>query len=77
MVIHGRWTVATLKLDAAAGNRLEAYFLLALDSGMRPGELAGLHWPEVNLDAGTVTVENALTEVDGRLELKGLKTENK
>src|SRR5262245_4690010 len=58
-------------LATAVGNRLEAYFVLALDTGMRPGELGGLYWPEVNLDAGTITVQNALTEVDGRLTRKG------
>jgi integrase len=47
-------------LAASAGHRLHALYVLALTSGMREGELLGLHWPEVNLTAGTVAVVRTL-----------------
>ncbi|MDQ2914626.1 MAG: hypothetical protein M3T56_15440 [Chloroflexota bacterium] len=34
-------------LDAAAGDRLEALYAVALTTGMRQGELLGLRWREV------------------------------
>jgi integrase len=38
-------------LDAVKGDRLEALYVLALTTGMRAGELFGLRWADVNLDA--------------------------
>ena len=52
-------------------------WLLALDAGMRPGELYGLHWPEVDLEAGTVAVVHSLEEVGSEQRLKGVKTGGK
>src|SRR5262249_10866832 len=43
-------------LRATATDRLHALFVLALDSGMRQGELFGLHWPEVDFAGGSVLV---------------------
>lgn len=43
-------------LDAARGDRLEAVYLLALTTGMREGELVSLHWHDVDLERGTLTV---------------------
>jgi integrase len=45
-------------LAAAAGDRLEALYILALTLGLREGELFGLRWQDVDFDAGTVTVAN-------------------
>ncbi|MGE0607137.1 MAG: tyrosine recombinase XerC [Pirellulales bacterium] len=53
---------ATL-LDAAKGDRLEALFVVAVTSGLRQGELFALQWPDVDLDAGTVTVRHTLLEL--------------
>lgn len=44
-------------------DRLYALYRLAVDSGMRRGELLGLRWQDVNLDAGTVTVSVSLVHV--------------
>lgn len=70
------WTEAEVGkiLKAAEGAYLEAIFWLGLDSGMRPGEMLGLHWPEVDLTAGTVRVVQALEDVAGALQLKEPKT---
>jgi integrase len=47
-------------LAAIRGDRLEALFVLALVTGLREGELLGLRWSDVDLDAGTVTVRGAM-----------------
>jgi integrase len=41
---------------------------------MRPGKLFGLHWPDVDLTAGTVFVHQSLEERPGHLRLKETKT---
>lgn len=42
---------ARMMHKAAHGDRLEALWLLALTRGLRPGELLGLTWADVDLDA--------------------------
>lgn len=61
-------------LSALVGDRLESLFVLALDSGMRQGELFGLHWPEVDFDAGAISVTQALSERRHGFQLKAPKT---
>lgn len=61
-------------LEGARGERLEAGFILALYTGMRPGEWLGLPWEAVDLTAGTVTVRQALHEEKGRVFLGRVKT---
>jgi integrase len=61
-------------LDATAGERLAALFVLAVDSGCRSSELRGLHWPEVDLGRGSIKVIRALEEVNGKADLKTPKT---
>jgi integrase len=61
-------------LDAAAGHRQGAWFALAVDGGFRSGELFGLHWPDVDLDAGTVRVAYTLQQTKGGFKLKTPKT---
>lgn len=43
-------------LDAARDDRLEALYLLAVTTGMRQGELLGLSWEAVDLEAGSLRV---------------------
>ena len=54
-------------LQIAGGERLEALYVLAVHTGMRPGELLGLRWQDVTLgDAGgTLQLNRALS--DGEL----------
>lgn len=47
-------------LTAAQGHRLHALFELALHTGLRKGELLGLHWEDLDLDAGTAAVRRTL-----------------
>ena len=48
-------------LKAAEGNRLEALYIVAVHTGMRPGEMLALKWDDVNLDSGILQVNRALT----------------
>lgn len=63
-------------LAAASGNRLYAMFVLAIDSGMRQGELFALSWPDIDFDANVVNVRQSLEEIQGRHRLKEPKTGN-
>lgn len=47
-------------LHAASGDRLHALYELALRTGLRKGELLGLHWEDLDLDGGTATVHRSL-----------------
>jgi integrase len=52
-------------LDTAAGDPLEALYVLALMTGMRQGELLGLQWADVDFDSGRLTVRHTLQWVEG------------
>ena len=49
-------------LEAAGDDRLEALYVLAVTTGMRRGELLGLHWRDVSLDQGTLHVRYTLQQ---------------
>ena len=55
-------------LRAIRGDRLEAFFLLAITSGARLGELLGLTWGEVELEGENphARIRQQLQRVDGR-----------
>lgn len=57
------WTAAEASgfLDAVSDDRLVALWTLALHTGLRRGELAGLRWTDVDLKAGTLTVAQQRT----------------
>lgn len=50
-------------LDAVRGTRWESLFTLAVTLGLRSGELLGLRWQDVDLDAATLTVRYQLQPV--------------
>jgi integrase len=54
-------------LQIASGERLEAFYVMAVHTGMRPGELLGLRWQDVTLSdaGGTLQLNRALS--DGEL----------
>ena len=60
------WTAEDAKrfLDALADDRLVALWTLALHTGLRRGELAGLRWSDVDLDEGTLTVAQQRTSAN-------------
>lgn len=57
------WSAEEAKrfLDAIVEERLVGLWTLALHTGLRRGELAGLRWRDVDLDAGTLTVAQQRT----------------
>lgn len=52
-------------LAAAKGHRLELAIRLALGLGLRRGEVCGLRWQDVSLEAGALTVAGQLTYCPG------------
>lgn len=57
-------------LDAARADRLFAMYVLAITGGLRQGELFALQWPDLDLDAGFVTVQRSLDRKIGLAEPK-------
>jgi integrase len=61
-------------LAAAAGNRFEALFVLAVKTGMRRGELLALRWEDVDLDKGVLQVRSTLRRTRDGLTFGAPKT---
>ena len=55
-------------LEAAQGTRNEALYVLALHTGLRQGELLGLRWADIDLEAGKLSVRRSLKIADHGLE---------
>jgi integrase len=56
------------------GDRLEALYVMAVTTGLRQGELLGLKWDDVDLEAGTLQVRRTLTTAKGGPVLSAPKT---
>ena len=52
-------------LDAAKDDRLGALYVVAIHTGVRQGELFGLRWEDVDLEAGTLSVHRTLSSAKG------------
>ncbi|HET9610560.1 MAG TPA: hypothetical protein VFP06_13205 [Acidimicrobiales bacterium] len=61
-------------LCAVAGDRLEALVIVGVTMGLRPGELTGLSWRDVDLDAGVTHVRQTLERENNRPVMGELKT---
>ena len=46
--------------EAATGDRYEALYVLAVNTGLRQGELLGLRWEDVDLDTATLRIRRTL-----------------
>lgn len=67
------WSEAHIRtmLDYVADKpRWKAMYLLALSTGMRPGEMRALRWEDVDLDAGTVVVRRTVVKSGGATTLR-------
>ena len=70
------WTSDELRcfLEAISGHDLNPLYLLAATTGMRRGELAGLTWRNVDLDAARLTVNRQILSVGYNLIESSLKS---
>jgi integrase len=70
------WNAYQLRafLDHTTGHRMHAALWTAANTGMRRGELAGLHWGDVDLDARTLSVNRSLVSVSYELHESRGKT---
>ncbi len=68
----GVWSVQQLRafLDHVDGDRFYAAWLLFATTGMRRGEVAGLAWPDLDLEAARLRVTLTLGLVGGRATWK-------
>ncbi|MEM9463942.1 MAG: site-specific integrase [Actinomycetota bacterium] len=71
------WTGDQLRIFLAAisDHDLHPLYFLAASTGMRRGELAGLVWRSVDLDAARLTVSQQVVSVEYNLLVDDLKTE--
>ena len=65
--------VAAFLSEARKTRNFAAYFL-ALNTGLRRGELLGLRWKDVDLKNGTISVNQGLVRVSGKLLFQEPKT---
>ena len=61
-------------MDQLAGNRLQPFFILAITTGLRRGELLGLRWDDVDLYTGALCVRQTLQRTGGKLVIVPPKT---
>lgn len=78
-----KYEAATLNAEQAArlmhtaeSEPLGALVILAVLTGMREGELLGLSWSDVDLEAGVISVRTGAKDGPNGTELGGLKTES-
>ena len=72
------WTVDQLRtyLAAMQPKRLHPAYHLTAYTGMRRGEVLGLRWSDVDLDAARLSVNQALILVDYEMQISDVKTGN-
>jgi integrase len=70
------WSPEQLRafLDHARDDRLYAAWLLFATTGMRRGEVAGLRWPDVDLDAGRISPRRPRVVVNYEVHVSEPKT---
>ena len=61
-------------LTAARSDRLEALYVLAINTGLRQGELLALKWEDVDLERGVLRVRHTLTRARGKVSVGVPKT---
>ena len=62
-------------LEAAEESKHHALFYIALNTGMRRGELIGLTWEDIDLDKQKIEVKRQMVRTDNGLEFKEVKSE--
>ncbi len=56
---------AKLLLEQARGHQMEAILTLAVTTGMRRGELLGLHWQDIDFERGSLQVRRTMNRISG------------
>nr|WP_277349623.1 site-specific integrase [Planosporangium thailandense] len=69
---EARWFLEAVR---RGGDPLYAAYVLILVLGLRKGEVLGLGWDDLDLDAGTLTVNWQLQRIGGELVRRKTKTE--
>lgn len=65
---------AAALVKACSENTIGAAIVTSLGTGLRRGELLALRWGDVDLDAGTLTVQRAIERADRQSRFKDPKT---
>ena len=63
-------------ISETVDTRWNALIVLALTTGMRQGELFGLEWESVDLDARTIRVAQQAVEISGKVNIAPTKTKS-
>ena len=63
--LDGEQVRTLFEAASASGDRLEVLYIVAVTTGMRRGELQGLKWEDLDLEAGTLQVRRSLSEPKG------------
>lgn len=61
-------------LNTVKGDRLEALYVVAVQCGLRQGELLALRWEDVDLEARTLQVRRTITRDGGKHTVGSAKT---
>ena len=71
------WSASDLRrfLAATADHRHHAIYVVAANTGMRRGELLGLRWADVDLDAASISIHQAVVTVRYEIVMSDVKTE--
>jgi integrase len=71
------WNAEQLRqfLDEIEGHRLAPAFYVAANTGMRRGEVLGLHWRDVDLETSRLSVHQAMLNVAYEKRLGDVKTD--
>ena len=70
------WSAGEVRrfLDSVEDHRLRAVVVVLATTGMRRGEVMGLRWGDVDLEAGRMAVEQTLNTVNDKLSFGPVKT---
>lgn len=62
-------------LRSLGDHPVDRAIVVALHTGLRVGEVTGLAWSDVDFERETLSIRHQLQRINGRLQLKGLKSE--